>query len=380
MVFSVLSVCVAFGAVVGMSEGIQSSQRRARREEHRSRKNNLVVHCPKSSAYSPVLDGRRVVLSGNNCFVDTGDGDDAMPFGHAFAGYYLPYPEAGHAGLVSTITDVAPIMNWVFVDRATHALCYGGRAASQGQLTGPWDCTRQERRMTLCGWEGFVAVRFPPDIPGLGGFWVLFYDCDGDRLQARLAAMPPGTVSVEVQLARRELKAERPIPLAELEKMERERLEREKKAEEKQAEENQAEQVAEQEGKTELTAEQVAELQLKLEEEARLKDSESQKHDVLVPGEKAASEEGSEGQRPPDSSSAQEDAESDDQRGRNSTSKSSARAGSGSPHRSIKSTSSRTTESRSSSVLDRVGADTDTDTDDGYPSSICSNYFDDSNR
>lgn len=61
----VLSVLVAFGAVTGASEGIKSSQAKARREEHRSRKNNLIVHVPKSSEYSQTLEGRRVVLSGN---------------------------------------------------------------------------------------------------------------------------------------------------------------------------------------------------------------------------------------------------------------------------------------------------------------------------
>ncbi len=60
----VLAVLVAFGAVVGAFEGVKASQHRARREEHRSRKNNLSVHCPKSSAYSALLEGRRVVLSG----------------------------------------------------------------------------------------------------------------------------------------------------------------------------------------------------------------------------------------------------------------------------------------------------------------------------
>lgn len=61
----VLSVLVAFGAVTGASEGIKASQAKARREEHRSRKNNLIVHVPKSSEYSQTLEGRRVVLSGN---------------------------------------------------------------------------------------------------------------------------------------------------------------------------------------------------------------------------------------------------------------------------------------------------------------------------
>ncbi len=60
-----LSFLVGFSAVFATSEGIKASQSKARREEHRSRKNNLVVHCPRSSRYSPLLEGRRVVLSGN---------------------------------------------------------------------------------------------------------------------------------------------------------------------------------------------------------------------------------------------------------------------------------------------------------------------------
>lgn len=64
----VLSVLVAFGAVTGASEGIKASQAKARREEHRSRKNNLIVHVPKSSEYSQTLEGRRVVLSGNKVY------------------------------------------------------------------------------------------------------------------------------------------------------------------------------------------------------------------------------------------------------------------------------------------------------------------------
>lgn len=70
----VLSVLVAFGAVTGASEGIKASQAKARREEHRSRKNNLIVHVPKSSEYSQTLEGRRVVLSGNKVhFVPAAD-------------------------------------------------------------------------------------------------------------------------------------------------------------------------------------------------------------------------------------------------------------------------------------------------------------------
>lgn len=56
---------VAFSAVFGTAEAIRLTQSDARRKEHRSRKNNLIVHCPKSSQYSPILQGRSIVLSGD---------------------------------------------------------------------------------------------------------------------------------------------------------------------------------------------------------------------------------------------------------------------------------------------------------------------------
>ncbi|KAJ2974371.1 hypothetical protein NUW58_g8677 [Xylaria curta] len=56
---------IAFAAVTGASEAIRQIQSDARKKEHRSRKNNLIVHCLKSCEYSSALEGRRVVLSGD---------------------------------------------------------------------------------------------------------------------------------------------------------------------------------------------------------------------------------------------------------------------------------------------------------------------------
>ncbi|KAL3292921.1 hypothetical protein RB213_015144 [Colletotrichum asianum] len=75
----VLSLLVSFGTAVGAHEGIKASMAKSRKEEHRSRKNNLIVHCPKSSQYSPYLEGRRVVLSGDRLYIDTGTAHD-VPF------------------------------------------------------------------------------------------------------------------------------------------------------------------------------------------------------------------------------------------------------------------------------------------------------------
>ena len=79
-------------------------------------------------------------------------------------------------------------MNWVFVHAATHELKFGPRAASEGNATGPWDCTRQDRRLTFEGWEGFCAVRE-------GDFWALYFDRDGDGLRGKVGV---GTPVVEI--------------------------------------------------------------------------------------------------------------------------------------------------------------------------------------
>ncbi|PSR78346.1 hypothetical protein BD289DRAFT_509098 [Coniella lustricola] len=195
----VLSVLIALGAVTGASEGLKASQAKARREEHRSRKNNLIVHVPKSSEHSRVLESRQVVLSGDKLYVDTGE-DERTAFGHPFEGYYLAYPGTNHAGLVSTITHVQPIMNWIYMDAYTFEIKFGTRQYSEGHFTGPWDCTRQDRRLTLAGYEGFMAVKE-------GNFWALYFDWDGDRLQKKYG---PDITAVDIDLTRKEMRHRKP--------------------------------------------------------------------------------------------------------------------------------------------------------------------------
>ncbi len=93
-------------------------------------------------------------------------------------------------------------MNWIYVQRDTYEVKFGTRHFSEPHLTGPFDCTRQDRRLTFGGWEGFVAVRE-------GDFWALYFDRDGDRLRAKVAE---GTPVLEVELVRRETRGGKPIP------------------------------------------------------------------------------------------------------------------------------------------------------------------------
>ena len=86
-------------------------------------------------------------------------------------------------------------MNWVYVDRDTGEAKYGVRADAQPHLTGPFDCTRQDRRLTFDGWEGWCAVEQAP------GLWGLYFDLDDDGLKSRVA---PGTRVLEIELSRKE--------------------------------------------------------------------------------------------------------------------------------------------------------------------------------
>ncbi|KAI1632933.1 hypothetical protein F4809DRAFT_652910 [Biscogniauxia mediterranea] len=201
-----LTICPA---MLGTQEAIRQSQSKTKREEHRARRSNLIVSCVKPSIRSRDIDGKLVVLKDNKLYITTSaplpEDEESVPpgNGYPFSGYYLPYPDSQYEGLVSTICDEPPMLNWIYVDKNTYEVKYGVRADAQEHLTGPFDCTKQDRRMTLEGWEGFAAVE---EFPGI---WALYFDRDDDGL---LTKVPMGTRVLEVELTRREKKERKPEP------------------------------------------------------------------------------------------------------------------------------------------------------------------------
>lgn len=194
MVLSILITAITAPGLLGSQEAIRQSQSKEKREEHRARRCNLIATCVKSSNRSRELNGRQIVLRNGKLWIDTGT-EDGSPLGHPYAGYYLPYPDTKYEGLVTTITDVAPIMNWVYVDKDTCEVKYGVRADAQPHLTGPFDCTRQDRRLKFDGWEGWCAVEQAP------GLWGLYFDLEDDGLRSKLE---PGMRVLEIELTRKE--------------------------------------------------------------------------------------------------------------------------------------------------------------------------------
>ncbi|KAK4121593.1 hypothetical protein N657DRAFT_647775 [Parathielavia appendiculata] len=99
-----------------------------------------------------------------------------MP-GHKFTGYYFTYPsEAQQLGLVSTIADDPPMLNWIFVDKDSGMVRHGGRQATLGgHMVGPWYWTDDEQWLTLeKDPSRFVAVQME------NKKWAIAWDLDGN--------------------------------------------------------------------------------------------------------------------------------------------------------------------------------------------------------
>ena len=199
MVFGIITAVAACPAIVGTTEAIRQGQRKSAKEQHRGLKTNLVVTCGANCPEAREIDGARVILRNNKLYLMTATSDGEP--GHPFAGYFLPFPDQDWGrsgeGLVSTISDEPPQLNWVYVDKDTYEVKYGLRVDAEPHLVGPWDCTKIDRRMMFEAWEGFMAVKWSEE----KGIWRLYFDRDDDGLREKVGNMDS---VLEVELVRRE--------------------------------------------------------------------------------------------------------------------------------------------------------------------------------
>ncbi|KAF2170516.1 hypothetical protein M409DRAFT_35964, partial [Zasmidium cellare ATCC 36951] len=235
-VLGILTAVAACPAIIGTTEAVRHGQRQNAREEHRGRKSHLVVSLLNRSAYSQRFDGAPIVLKDNKLWIDTTGVSRRMEL-HPFTGYFLPYPgdmekiwrDAGYhkgEGMVTTISDDPPFLNWVYVDRQTHEVKYGIRDEAQPHVVGPWDVTKYDRRLTCEGWEGFVAVEEEDGCP----LWALYFDREDDGLQSEERVGTQRLRMLALEVWRRELRADRETAVEN-------RLERIRAREEKSSEE-----------------------------------------------------------------------------------------------------------------------------------------------
>ena len=113
--------------------------------------------------------------------------------GYPFAGFYIHYPNDDKPlGLVSMVSDDPPMMNWIYVDKATLEVKYGNRTASLPHIVGEWDWTDDELGLTLEGHERFVAIEEARNV------WAVYFDRTGE-----LSGLPKDKRTLDISLERR---------------------------------------------------------------------------------------------------------------------------------------------------------------------------------
>ncbi|KAF2124452.1 hypothetical protein P153DRAFT_302168 [Dothidotthia symphoricarpi CBS 119687] len=206
-----LGGCVtAIPIVTGVAEGVeyQKKQNAEAASETRMIKFNLNTACDvQDDIAKEEVDNGTLVLRHDKVWIVPRDQDGKPlppddqvkmdPPLHAFAGFYIQYPDEDRSppqrGLVSTISDDPPMLNWLYCDRATYELRYGNRTTSITHIVGEWDWTEDESNLILDGWEGFVAIDewdgadTDPTTPwGREGLrWALYFDKDDNGLKGK---------------------------------------------------------------------------------------------------------------------------------------------------------------------------------------------------
>ncbi|KAL1893542.1 hypothetical protein Sste5346_006372 [Sporothrix stenoceras] len=93
-----------------------------------------------------------VVLIGGRLFLDHPDCRVAYGRAHPFSGYYFNYPgDEPKLGLVSTIADDPPMLNWIYADKDSGRLLHAGRKDTIGHYVGPWGWSSDDKWLTYEG-------------------------------------------------------------------------------------------------------------------------------------------------------------------------------------------------------------------------------------
>lgn len=206
MVLGLLSLAgtipMAATSVLSLQDKAEQKRENGVRAEWKTEKCNM--RC-RATARTPedrkkMFEDSRLVLLDGRLFVQlsTYSGNP----NHPFSGYYLPYPDSNFDGLVSTVSDNPPQLNWIYLDRRTFQIRHGLRVeAEKNGVTGPWGgrvCADGEIRLLMHNWEGFIAVETEEQ-----GMWGLYFDRYDDGLKGKVTG---DQRTVEVEVIREEMK------------------------------------------------------------------------------------------------------------------------------------------------------------------------------
>lgn len=164
MVLGLLAIAT-IPTTIGVTQGISSQNKEIDPQTgaERMRKFNLECYCEPKSQLAREINGGKVVLRNDKVYIDC----STTPNGHVLESFYIGYPDPNRPlppplGMVSSISDDPPMLNWIYVNKDTREVKYGNRTQSRAHIVGSWGWDAGEEGgaggVTLEGEEGAVAV------------------------------------------------------------------------------------------------------------------------------------------------------------------------------------------------------------------------------
>ncbi|KAL4880941.1 VPS28 protein-domain-containing protein [Aspergillus karnatakaensis] len=198
MVIGLLAI-TAIPTVTGIALGCSEQRKQNRRDDDEKRMakfyTDVELEC-RGVPEGDEIQGKRVVLRDNKVYIDDPDPSKRKKEAHAGQAFYIDYPEPDHMkdrkrglGLVTSIQDSPPMLNWLYADTETHELKYGNRTQSCEHVPAPWDW-KEDETMIVLERRGFCAVKEED------GSWAVYFDRDRDVLEGVL----PGKARIVVPI------------------------------------------------------------------------------------------------------------------------------------------------------------------------------------
>lgn len=75
------------------------------------------------------------------------------------------------------------MLNWIYINKDTHAVEYGARKDTLGHVIGPWGWSEDETFLTIQGNDDCFVAKLERDDSGSGsGRWVVYWDPENEIL------------------------------------------------------------------------------------------------------------------------------------------------------------------------------------------------------
>ncbi|OOO07352.1 hypothetical protein OAory_01038520 [Aspergillus oryzae] len=202
MVIGIAMMSAMVPTIIGLNEatkGARESEDKRRENEKKSRF-HLVAACDidaDSESRRQEVHNASVYLGSDKRLYITKHPTPSMT---AFNGHFFELPDLAQGnlnGLVAISGETPPTLRWVYLDKNTYEMRWGGKQDREGHIGGPFDLTRDGDYLALNDTQRWLALRLEDTeqdaTEAVAGVWRLCCDWEennGESLSIDTPSMP----------------------------------------------------------------------------------------------------------------------------------------------------------------------------------------------